>query len=91
MAVRTITTWSIRSELQRVRAEYAGQLNTLEALQSQEAALGEKYSEQSAMLEKTRAALTPFQAKAADLQGRLDILALSFDNTSEEETKLAKN
>ena len=60
-----------KSELERVQAEYAGQLNSLEALQAREAALGgqltalgEKYSEQSAMLEKARAAQIALMAKA---------------------------
>lgn len=64
-----------QSELARVQAEYAGQLNSLEALQATEAALGgqlralgERYSEQSAMLEKARTALTAFQVAAPSLE-----------------------
>lgn len=86
-----------QSELERVRAEYAGQLNSLEALQAQEAALGEqleavgrKYDEQAAMLEKAQEAQELYRVKAAALQRQLDIMAHSAGDTTEAEAELTK-
>lgn len=86
-----------QSELERVRAEYAGQLNSLEALQAQEAALGgqleavgRKYDEQAAMLEKAQEAQELYRVKAAALQRQLDIMAHSAGDTTEAEAELTK-
>ena len=86
-----------QSELERVRAEYAGQLNSLAALQAQEAALGgqleavgRKYDEQAAMLEKAQEAQELYRVKAAALQRQLDIMAHSAGDTTEAEAELTK-
>ena len=86
-----------RSALERVTAEYAGQMNSMEALRAKETALSgtqealaAKFKAQADMLEKAQEAQRAYRAEAADLQGQLDKLALSAEDTSKAEAELTE-
>lgn len=84
-----------KSELEKVQAQYRNSANSMDALTSKQSALegqlkalDARHLEQSAMLDKARAAQQKYAAQVDEIKGKLSGLADSTENTTEEEAKL---